>query len=495
MTFARSAPQRVPAYAVFVSLALFACSLISSLITYSPDVMPLILGLATAEGCLAAWLALTHFSDPQHQAFAVVNLAFAVWYFVPMAVATFGGPTQEALAVFSAPHVVNSAVVVYGAYAVFTFAYASLLAYGHTPRFRAFDLQTDRPVPLGLLLIYAALGLVPFAGSVSSMVAAILASRSPGSVIEGYMRNPESLSIYLLLYFAWAACLLGLAAYFSSAPVHQRRTMLVIGLGSGVAVSLALAIRSLLAIPLFPAVAVIMGRTRRRGLVRRIVVFGLLAVTLVYIADRMARFRNAGFFGEEPISQPARYNSQMLQDGDFFLELAYSRDVVPDQRPFSYESPLWVVLTGFIPHAWWPSKPTLQNSMWVMRFRMNDPSGRVSGNILPGILGQYWQVAGWVGVLIVGIWLALACSVLDRLSPKASPYVQYFLYAGSAVVFVSFRGLATSNVIPLLIAAITVGCVSAVQRWRWRQGTRRTFVPRRSPGPPVTNRTPAPRSS
>jgi hypothetical protein len=143
-------------------------------------------------------------------------------------------------------------------------------------------------------------------------------------------------------------------------------------------------------------------------------------------------------------------------DNDFFTELVYSMDVIPEYREFSFESPIYLAATNLIPRALWPGKPNAENTEFYMRLRTGRVTGDLRGNVLPGIIGQYWHVAGWLGVAAVSLWLALSAQFAGRIMLRANPSMHYVVLIFVWSAFVSFRAFAVSNFVAPIIALFTI---------------------------------------
>jgi oligosaccharide repeat unit polymerase len=385
----------------------------------------------------------------------VLNAALVFWYYVP---ALYGGVTggmQSDFFEINGPDLGRAFAVVTFAHALMNCSYLVLGNLRRAPRF-LLKISSSNPTPAPVVLIgaLACIGMIPFLLSGTSLMTAILSGRSGGGPTGDYIASHESLSIYLLTYFAWAASLLGIDHFLYSRRNAWSYLALAIGVAMLVMMSLAQGTRTLLLVPVVPAMTVWYLRSIKRTSVRRpfLALIGILA--LLQASELLVRQRSTGF--SELNSSETEKEFRLFKDADFFYELVFAMRIVPDELAFSYESPMLSMVTGLVPRALWPGRPEPKNPTFLMRTRMQDPTGQNAGNILPGILGQYWSVGGWFGISAIGIWLGLFAHVLDiRLGDRVNR-PSYMLMSTCWVGFVSCRNLALSNFLALAIAAVVL---------------------------------------
>jgi hypothetical protein len=169
-----------------------------------------------------------------------------------------------------------------------------------------------------------------------------------------------------------------------------------------------------------------------------------------------ARHSDKGFLEGNPLTREDS-RSGNLKDNDFYGELLYAMEVVPDVYPFTYESPLVELAVTVVPRAIWPGKPYPENAANVTLMRLRDTHiENITGSILPGIIGQYWEVAGWFGVIVSGMWYGGAFALSDRVFMAGNWHVRYQAFSFAWALFISFRTLALSIFAPLIIAIATL---------------------------------------
>lgn len=391
----------------------------------------------------------------------IIQLAFFYWYVIPITQTAFSG---ELALLNREVHTSTEKELISGVLAVFLAKLCFGLVYAIThhrrlPAMRSLLRMVDRPVviiPTGMLLLELALGVLPFFLTDKVFWVAILSSRSEEGIFPRYVKSDTGATlVYNLTFLLMSAGLIGFA------PTARRRTLRtlvsfrIVGVIALAIYAVAVGTRTALIAMVMPFVTVSLLRKRNiLGKIKIAVILVGIWVIAAYIVDA----RTSGLL-DTASTRIAHIGSGNLADNNFFGELIYSMQVIPSQHDFSYESPLLIVGTGWIPRFIWPSKLDFSNEEYVMRLRIGQISGELQGNILPGLIGQYWQVAGWFGICIVGIWLGLFCSYANIVFLSSGWFGRYVVLTIIWTVFVAFRGLASSLFFPSLLFLFTIwGC-------------------------------------
>jgi oligosaccharide repeat unit polymerase len=98
---------------------------------------------------------------------------------------------------------------------------------------------------------------------------------------------------------------------------------------------------------------------------------------------------------------------------DLFKETLFSITIVPAYHDYFKESVLVQFLTSPIPRFIWPEKPISELVWFYSYFRWNIDIYSQAGNVLPGVVGQFYMSWGWVGPIIIGGILGIAAKVID----------------------------------------------------------------------------------
>ena len=426
----------------------------------------------TALGALSSlslivliWFAIQYRTNLSCQGFLVLQAAWAYWYFVPMLLIAVRGQVY----LDTEPRSFTAARIAQGCFAVLLSKFISTLVY---------QLMLARPVisverltrwlnrrsyrlPVLPVAAQLALGLVPFLFSGKPLLTAILSSRSVEGIFpkSNFAGSGGGAGSYLFTFFLISCCLLGFYRFFLYQSGSARWIFFLLGLTAFAVSTIAIATRTMLLATTMPFLTIYLLGSPDRWRSAKVVA---CLVGMWMGADILVNLRQQGFLERSAIQDN---RSRNLTDNDFFGELLYAMEVVPDQVPFSYESPVKYALVTLIPRSLWPNKPVQENAERVMRIRINYLNGELGGNVLPGIVGQYWEVAGWLGVIVPGIWLGGAIALLDRLIVAANWHVRYFSFVFIWALFISFRTFALSNLLPALICTATVLALSRSNRF------------------------------
>jgi oligosaccharide repeat unit polymerase len=141
---------------------------------------------------------------------------------------------------------------------------------------------------------------------------------------------------------------------------------------------------------------------------------------------------------------------------DFFRETLIALELVPAYHGYFRESVVMQFLISPIPRFMWPGKPSSEMVWFYTMQRWNVDIYVSGGNVLPGVIGQFYMSWGMIGpalagallgLIVVGLerWLAGAGGRGDRVSLGVAAMVCLW-------VFVSFRQLSPGFAYPVLAA-------------------------------------------
>lgn len=371
-----------------------------------------------------------------HYAFVIFQAAFAYWYIIPMIADVWRGQVilDSDWTIFSNPEdIAVSAAAVFVSKVLLTVAYAAF------QRKRSSDTAPAVIPSVGLVAVEALIGIVPLF-LVSNPLMQLMAGRG-GELFVSSNHFSGQTAFLLLFYFLFAALLA--AGYCIVAS--GRWLYAAIFVCGAVTLTVLSGTRTAMLMYLMPAVTLyaITKWNRRAALVSLMIVVGLYFAT-----NAVVRYRVGG--------NPEAFEDRNLIDNDFFAELMFNRAIIPAEHSFTYESPVFFTVAGLIPRAIWPNRPEAINGDFVMRRRLNVLSAEMQGNILPGILGQYWQTSGWLGIVTIGVWLGLWARLIELRLVGYPLHVKYCMLLFAWAVFISFRGLATQSFLPVLICCGTM---------------------------------------
>ena len=145
---------------------------------------------------------------------------------------------------------------------------------------------------------------------------------------------------------------------------------------------------------------------------------------------------------------------------DFFKETLLAVSLVPAYHDYFNESVLVQFLVSPIPRFIWADKPASQLVWFYTYFRWNIDIYSRAGNVLPGIVGQYYMSWGWFGPIMIGGVLGSLTkridSFLSGIDIRNDPYTFGLGIMLSAWVFICYRLLSPVFFYPVVISAIII---------------------------------------
>jgi len=150
----------------------------------------------------------------------------------------------------------------------------------------------------------------------------------------------------------------------------------------------------------------------------------------------------------------------MGEISDMFSETIYSLTIVPAFHDYFRESVLFQFLVSPIPRFLWSSKPLSQVVWFYSLQRDGIDIYQGSGNVFPGIVGQYYMSwGGWGPILIGGVmgWLSSRIDgFLDRMRRYEDSYLRSIGMMMSVWIALSYRILSPGFLYPIIIAFLMV---------------------------------------
>jgi hypothetical protein len=145
---------------------------------------------------------------------------------------------------------------------------------------------------------------------------------------------------------------------------------------------------------------------------------------------------------------------------DFFQETVTAVELVPAHHDYFRESAMLQFLISPIPRFVWPGKPSSEIVWFYTMQRWNVDIYSTGGNVLPGVVGQFYMSWGMIGPPLAGMLFGLMLIGLERWLAKAEAGVDRFSLGVAAMaclwVFISFRQLSPGFAYPVLGAALVV---------------------------------------
>lgn len=145
---------------------------------------------------------------------------------------------------------------------------------------------------------------------------------------------------------------------------------------------------------------------------------------------------------------------------DFFKETLLAVKLIPSYHDYFRESILLQFITSPIPRFIWPEKPVSELVWFFTQFRWNIDIFSQPGNLLPGIVGQFYMSWGWVGPPTIGAIFGLILKRIDiflsRIEIESDPYGFAIGILWASWIFISFRMLSPGFFYPVLASALAI---------------------------------------
>jgi oligosaccharide repeat unit polymerase len=160
---------------------------------------------------------------------------------------------------------------------------------------------------------------------------------------------------------------------------------------------------------------------------------------------------------------------------DFFQETIIALELVPTIHDYFRESVILQFLIAPIPRFLWPEKPFSEIVWFYTMQRWNVDIEVSAGNVLPGVVGQFYMSWGMIGPIFAGALFGLILVMLERRVAQIDGDRDRFALGVGAMaglwVFVSFRLLSPGFAYPVLVAAAIVWIGASSRRVRIRNVT------------------------
>ena len=145
---------------------------------------------------------------------------------------------------------------------------------------------------------------------------------------------------------------------------------------------------------------------------------------------------------------------------DYFKETLFSITIVPSYHDYFRESVLVQFLTSPIPRFIWPEKPISELVWFYSYFRWNIDIYSQAGNVLPGVVGQFYMSWGWVGPIFIGGILGIATKLIDLFLMKIHIEDDAYKFGlgifMSVWILISFRLISPVFIYPVILSFLVI---------------------------------------
>ncbi len=319
--------------------------------------------------------------------------------------------------------------------------------------------RTCRKRLLGLALCACLVGLLPYflyGESVASVVKAVLGGRSvvkPWIQVSRFGNEASALG-----YLCSSGLVAGTALLWSileekKLRITTRTGILIIALFTTALVYLDFGTRSIVALVIIPPCGLWLMKIWRTHKVKAIRIGVSATFFIILLVQFQVLFRTERT--RDSISTEIWADWLTLRGTiDYFRETVFVVRLVPEMVPYQNENILKTFLVSPIPRFLWPNKP-VSGTVWLYSlFRWNIDIDKSGGNMLPGIVGQWYMSWGWLGAVFGGALLGSIVRIFDRFGLRAwrrrKRYETLVILSFGVWVFLSFRLLSPGFLYPVI---------------------------------------------
>lgn len=406
---------------------------------------------------------------PGHIARFTLVMAFVIWYSYP-ALTDLLEPQQNLTGDLPLPIDAQTAIwsVAYLSLFLFVGLITMSLCSPHRQQFTPSDQvgqRTDTRKVISLALLGCTVGMVPYfmlGGGSVEVIEAILGGRSaakPWLQSENLGNSTSAFTYLTSSAMIGGVCLLWAGLMDRSIRVRWRVLLGILAVLVSTLVYFDQGTRSIFALIVLPPLLLALTRLwqRSRGgavlavVASAIVIFFLLQFQLLYRLETTRTNMSDQFFED-----------WMTLGGtiDYFRETLLAVRLVPTYHDYFKESVLMQFFVSPIPRFLWQEKPA-SILVWfytLWRWNIDIYGAGQSGNVFPGIVGQYYMSWGPFGPALVGAllgWMAVRIDGLFKGAHLRGDIYRSTLGAMLLVwMFLSFRILSPGFFYPILVAML-----------------------------------------
>jgi oligosaccharide repeat unit polymerase len=448
-----------------------------SLIVMILTIMPLLLSIESqavfASVCVLCFMVLVYFflsvardlGDGKHVATAIVLFGIILWYFYPASIySLFMDPQQYKITLNSdfESSDVNKSLLLIG-----LFASSFIFFSGFDGKYKSIGehriYERSRNIPR-LALIAAFLGALPIlmsGFSIEAILEALLVGRSADKpwIHSANIGNQTSGLLYLVTCLSWAGVMFLITYTMHARDNFYKKTLcfvftvllfLFLSIDSGT--------RSLSMLALLPSICIYaIAKLKDRSLSKIIAPITMIVISIFFALQLQLLIRNGGVADYESFLKLLSADAFVFGGSiDYFIETLYSVLLVPAQHDYFLEFDLVYFATFPIPRFIWYDKPVTEIVWFYTMSRWGFDLYVDSGNIFPGLVGQYYMAWGYFGPVFIGGFFAYLSRILDRrifVANRSNALFSLSVYLMYGIwLFVSFRYFSPGFLFPVLIA-------------------------------------------
>lgn len=315
-----------------------------------------------------------------------------------------------------------------------------------------------------LSIFMSIVGVIPYLLNIvknpSGFLFSIISSRSSDAAkqwaITGNVGNEETAYLVLVKYLLVGGSIFLFHALLNE-TVRNKKLYAFFIISIFILVVLDTGTRTLTGLIMLPSVVIyLLNNSKKVGIAKiAVVMFAFVLLLQVQLFTRTGdydykKFLTASFWG----------NIVTLGGTtDFISETSYAINLVPNQHEFFHESNIALFATHLIPRFIWPDKPISEISRFYNLKRWGLDIMTDGGNVLPGIIGQYYMSDGVIGIVIISFVFAVVTSLSDRIlletfDQPGKRYWSVLAVSTSVLMLLSFRVFSPGYFVPLFFFAV-----------------------------------------
>jgi oligosaccharide repeat unit polymerase len=299
-------------------------------------------------------------------------------------------------------------------------------------------------------------------GNLSTIITGILESRA----IEKPWLQTENLGNTTTAFaYVTSSAMVGSACLLWSSSLDQRLRMTFRVLVWLIALFVTAIIyfdhgtRSIVALALFPYLIMWILKLSTRSRLYSLVVC-LFVLTIAVILLQFQMLYRADYTRSEIFNLLFQQWFTLGGTIDYFKETLFAVRIVPEDHDYFQESAFLQFLISPIPRFIWDDKPASELIWFYTLSRSNVDIYLRGGNILPGIVGQYYMSWSWLGPIMIGMlfgWLSKRFdSFLSRAEMEHQPYICVVGIMLVVWLFISYRLFSPGFFYPVVSTAAVV---------------------------------------
>jgi oligosaccharide repeat unit polymerase len=313
-------------------------------------------------------------------------------------------------------------------------------------------------------IVCCMIGLLPyliFGNSPAEVLRNILGSRSAAKAWAGTSvlgnGNTEIATLASIAMIAGTA-LLWMVTFDRATRPRVRLAAAIVALLCTTAMVFDSGTRSVSMLMLVPPALVLIVERWKHDRLKTLLVSALGASLLALLLTFQLLFRAQGKLQTGPMGASSLASSESTFD--FFSETIHCFQFVPRFHDYFRENLPLQFIAGPIPRTLWPNKPESEMIWSYTYYWWGIDINAYGGNLLPGIVGQFYMNRGLIGVVWLGVllgWIQVrADSILMQLQQRYNRFTVLPAVMFVTWMFLQYRSLSPGFLYPVLLDGLLI---------------------------------------